>query len=127
LWLTHNTLKERSGKDIDVQQGDSEIRLSSADRELTQVPVLFWGERGANFVVFKTGERRYRSQFFYRLHQQYSTGVDEFDDLSECLVTTLQVQADHATEPSGAGSTMLRGRAGEAGQRADGSDTRITS
>jgi len=94
IWLVQSALKERYGKDVDVQLADGEIRLSSADRELTEVPVLFWHERGANFVIFKTGPQRYRSQFYYRLHEQFSTGVDEFDDLSECAVTTLQVQAD---------------------------------
>jgi hypothetical protein len=26
----------------------------------------------------------------------YGTGVEEYDDLSECMVTLLQVQADYA-------------------------------
>jgi hypothetical protein len=46
-------------------------------------------------VVVKTGDRRYRCQFFYRIHQMYGTGIEEYDDLTECVVTLLQVQADH--------------------------------
>jgi hypothetical protein len=47
-------------------------------------------------IISKTGEDRYRSQFFYRLHQMFSTGIEEYDDITECVVTLLQVQADQA-------------------------------
>jgi hypothetical protein len=46
-------------------------------------------------VVVKTGDSHYRCQFFYRIHQMYGTGVEEYDDLTECVVSLLQVQADH--------------------------------
>jgi hypothetical protein len=32
----------------------------------------------------------------------YGTGVEEYDDLSECVVTLLQVQADHAASTDSA-------------------------
>jgi hypothetical protein len=31
----------------------------------------------------------------------FGTGIEEYDDLSECLVTLLQVQADHAVRLAG--------------------------
>ncbi len=94
LWLIRNTLHERYGHEIEPELGDSEIRLSSADRELSEVPIVFWSEQGANFVIIKTGDRRYRSQFYYRVHEQFGTGIQEYDDLTECIVATLQVQID---------------------------------
>jgi len=45
--------------------------------------------------------RRYRCQFFYRGYQQYGTGVHEYDDLSECMVSLLQAQADHEARERG--------------------------
>jgi len=51
--------------------------------------------------VFKTGDHNYRSQFYYRVHQMFGTGIEEYDDLSECVVTLLQVQADHTAERAG--------------------------
>jgi hypothetical protein len=54
-------------------------------------------------VVVKTGDRNYRCQFFYRIHQMYGTGVEEYDDLTECMVTLLQVQADHHAHEHAAG------------------------
>ena len=95
LWTIQSTLRERYGEDREVQLADSEIRLHSADRELTTCPAAFWEDGDCHFVVIKTGDRRYRSMFYYRLYQQFGTGIDEFDDLAECLVATLQAQADH--------------------------------
>ncbi|KOR31278.1 hypothetical protein TI04_01645 [Achromatium sp. WMS2] len=101
LWLLESTLKERYGKKIDIEPGEAEIRLNPADRELTMCPVLYWRVDNCNFVVFKTGDNLYRCQFFYRLFQQYSTGRYEYDNLTECLVDLLQVQADYEAQERG--------------------------
>jgi hypothetical protein len=34
----------------------------------------------------------------------YGTGTEEYDDLSECMVTLLQVQADHVASERDAGA-----------------------
>lgn len=101
-WILGTTLKERYGDEPEVQLADAEVRLSPSDRELASCPVFHWCDKdGCSFVVFKTGDRRYRCQFFYRGYQQYGTGVPEYDDLSECVVSLLQVQADHAANERG--------------------------
>jgi len=100
-WIVRSTLRERYGREIEVQLADSEIRLRPSDRELTQVPVFYWEADGCNFVIFKTGDRRYRCLFYYRLYQQNGTGIPEYDDLTECVVSLLQVQADHAAKERG--------------------------
>lgn len=86
-WIIKTTLKERYGEDVPFQYADAEIRLAPADKELSNCPVVYWEKEGCNFVIFKTGDRRYRCQFFYRGYQQYGTGVHEYDDLSECMVS----------------------------------------
>jgi len=101
-WIVSTTLKERYGEHKpELQFADAEIRLSPADRELTTCPVFFWEADDCHFVIFKTGERRYRCQFFYRGYQQYGTGVHEYDDLTECAVQLLQTQADYSAKESG--------------------------
>lgn len=102
MWVTRTTLKERYGRDMENQIGDADIRLHPSDRELTACPLIFWeSEDGCHFVVFKSGERNYRSQFYYQPYKQMGTGTTEYDDLTECLVATLQAQADHAAELRG--------------------------
>jgi len=100
-WIINTTLRERYGKDKEVQYADADIRLNPSDRELSTCPVFYWQDKDCNFVIFKTGERNYRSQFFYRSYQQFNTGVREYDDLSECAVTILQVQADQSAQEEG--------------------------
>jgi hypothetical protein len=101
-WILRTTLKERYGYEPEIQLADAEIRLSPSDRELASCPVVYWrDEEGCNFVLFKTGDRSYRCQFFYRGYQQYGTGVQEYDDLSECIVSLLQVQADYVARERG--------------------------
>lgn len=95
MWTVKTTLHERYDRDVPIEHAESEIRLQSSDRELTTCPVLFWqDDKNCNFVIMKTGDKKYRCQFFFRVHQQYSTGVPEYDDLTECTVSLLQTQAD---------------------------------
>jgi hypothetical protein len=97
LWIIHTTLEERYGKKTDVQLADSELRLSPHTDQLTLCPTLHWQDQGVHLVIFKTGEDRYRCMFYYNVREQYGTGIDEFDNLAECVTTLLQVQADHAS------------------------------
>jgi hypothetical protein len=97
LWIIHTTLEERYGKKTDVQLADSELRLSSHTVQLTLCPTLHWQDQGAHLVIFKTGEDRYQCMFYYNVREQYGTGIDEFDNLAECVTTLLQVQADYAS------------------------------
>jgi hypothetical protein len=95
LAVIHETLAERYGRKMTVQLADSELRLSPTDRELTTCPTVFWQEGRVSFVVFKVAPERYRCQFFYSINQQYGTGIDEYDTIGDCVVSLLQVQADH--------------------------------
>lgn len=93
--VVQTTVNERYGKPVEVLAADAEIRLFSDDRELTEVPVLYWQGRDCQFVIFKVGENHYRNQFFYSVKQQFGTGREEYDDIGDCVLTLLRVQADH--------------------------------
>jgi hypothetical protein len=97
-WVVRTALCERYGRPVEIQLADVEVRLRPLDRELTVCPAIVWqSEDGCNFVIVKCGERIYRCQFFYQPRQQMGTGIAEYDNLAECAVTLLQVQADDAT------------------------------
>jgi hypothetical protein len=98
MWILETTLKERYRKKIPFEVAEAEIRLSLADRELTICPTLYWEVDSCNFVIFKVGENRYQSQFFYRVHQQFGTDIKHYEDLTECIVTLLQTQADYLAQ-----------------------------
>ncbi|MES9856095.1 MAG: hypothetical protein ABW166_05765 [Sedimenticola sp.] len=100
-WIIETTLIERYGEEVEPQIADAEIRLQASDRELSFCPVWVWQRDGCTFVIFKTGERRYRCQFFYKPYRQFNTGIAEYKDLTECAVSLLQVQADYAAKEEG--------------------------
>jgi len=99
LSTVRETVRERFRSDVEIHPIEGEVRIDPSDHELTLCPGLYWrGEERVQFVLFKTGASRYRCQFFYRVHQQFGTGREEYDDIGDCVVTLLQVQADHAAK-----------------------------
>ena len=96
--LVSQTLVERFGLPIPVQTIQAEIQLDLLQEELTQCPSLCWQEGVCNFVIFKTGDSRFRSQFYYTDAEQFGTSQLEYDNLGDCLIDVLQVQDKHETE-----------------------------
>jgi len=94
LWMINSTLRERYGEPPEVQLAQTELRLDLSRTELSPCPAAYWEVDGCHFIIAKSADKRYRCQFFYREHQMYGTGREEYDDLTECVVTLLQVQAD---------------------------------
>lgn len=93
--IVQDSINERYGREIELQLADAEIRPDPSARELIEVPALFRAGRDANFIIVEFDKNKYRSQFFYRDCQHYGTGRQTFDDIGNCAITTLQVQADH--------------------------------
>jgi len=98
LWIVKGTLQERYGHDVEIELAEIELRLNPSSTEMVPCPALYWNYDDCNFVICKVADERYRAQFFFRVHQQYGTGTEEFDNLADCTVTLLQVQADHERE-----------------------------
>ncbi len=94
-WVIESALKERYGRIVPIELADSELKLDPGAPVITVCPTVFWSERGCNFLIFKTGEDRYRSQFFYTDEEHYGTGRAEYDELAECVGLLLKLQADH--------------------------------
>jgi hypothetical protein len=101
MWVVKSTLQERYDFDVELQIADSEMRLRPSDRTLTECPIFYWEVGDCHFVIFKTGDSKYRCLFYYRLYQQTGTGVPEYDNLAECITSLLQVQADHEAKERG--------------------------
>lgn len=96
--LVSQTLVERFGRPIPVETTRSEIQLNLLDDTLTEVPALTWTVDLCHFVVFKTGDSRFRCQFYYTDNEQFGTATNEYDNLGDCVVDLLQVQSQHEAE-----------------------------
>ena len=93
LWVVRSTLKERYGRDIELQFADTEVQTGAAGMEWC--PALFWSAKGANFAIIKTGTKRYRPIFYYHPETQLGTGTDAYDEIGDAVIDVLQVEADH--------------------------------
>lgn len=93
--LVSQAILERFGTVVPLQVAEAELQLNLLkEDDLTMCPSLTWRENGANFVIFKTGDERFRCQFYYIETQQFGTGKDEYDNLGDCVITLLQVQVE---------------------------------
>ena len=68
----------RFGHAPGLEPADSELRLDPGTPVLTSCPTLYWSVQDCHFLLFKTGERRYRCQFFYTENEHYGAGATEF-------------------------------------------------
>jgi hypothetical protein len=98
LDVIRQTLRERYGHEVDMQLVESEIRLHKTDRELTLCPGVYWTEKDCHFIVLKTGQQNYRCRFFYRVSEEYATGIDEYNDILDCIISLLRAEADHESK-----------------------------
>ena len=96
--VVNDTLQERYGKPVEVQAVDVELRLTPNDSQVTECPALYWESGDCHFILAKTDDSSFYSQFFYSGREQFGTGRQHYNDILDCLVTTLRVQADHELE-----------------------------
>jgi len=96
--LVQATLKERFGAavvdKVEIKEVETEIRLSQADRELTECPALFWIVGDCAFVLSRTGPAEYRAMFYYSVKDRFGTGKETYDNLGDCLISLLKVQEE---------------------------------
>ncbi len=107
LDIIRDLLQLRYKKSVELHLADSELRLDPSSNDLCECPTVFWRERDCSFVIFKTGVREYRCQFFYEPSEQFGTGHTKYDDIQQCVSALLQVQSDSERERQGviSGST----------------------
>jgi len=94
LKIVRDALARRYREPVEPQLADVEFQLDQDGDQWSTCPAVFWQARQAKLIIFKTGEQRFACQFFYDEDTIYGTGVDEYDDLPNCVSMLLQVQAD---------------------------------
>ena len=85
-------------RDVELQLAECDLDVGGEDDGSATCATVVWYAGGANFAVYKTGPQRYRSRFFYTPHEQFPTGISEFNDLDQCVLALLQAQSDHERE-----------------------------
>ena len=91
------TLAKRwKSNEIDIQLVDVDVSLSDSALDSIKCPAFYWELDEYRFLLMKTGENKYRPQFFYQDSEEVAAETLEFDDVAECTMALLQLQANHA-------------------------------
>ena len=88
-------LQERYRESIPFEQADIDLALTEDVSQVKEYPAVYWEKNGCHFIIAKTDESQYYSQYFYDPQEPYGTGKQFYTDLLDCVLTTLRTQADH--------------------------------
>ena len=95
-------LAEEFDRDVEIELTHSDVL--AGDGVAAQCPTIGWYAGGANYVLSKTGSRRYRSRFYFTPHEQYGTEQAAYAALDECLAAVLDARKRHRPSKPGAES-----------------------
>lgn len=101
LSVIYAALKERYGKEVETHLADAEIQLDPDSEDHTEVPVVFWREREASFILCKITNKRFTGSFFYNPRDPFRTVQKEFNEAGDCILALLRGQADYEAQRAG--------------------------
>jgi hypothetical protein len=93
--LVRALLQQRYATPVALEPIEADIGAEAEGMAPSSYPGLYWSGRDAHFVVIKTAPDRYRGQFFYASDEMFGPGQRDFDELDDCVLTLLRLQADH--------------------------------
>jgi len=93
--LISDVLAERYRQTVETQLADIELRVDESEHELKPCPAIYWESKSCHFIIAKVEKNKFFCQFFYSDDEQFGTEKPFYDDLKACVISLLQVQADH--------------------------------
>lgn len=87
-----NTIKKHV--DNRWREKDHGIHLGDIDVGGKEYPAAVWEDRHYTFIIIKMNTLNYKSLFYFLRDKRFDTGVDEYNDLDECVDKLLKTQAD---------------------------------
>ena len=97
LNVINDVLQKRYGSPVETELAD----IQSGEADATAVPAVYWEHDGCHFIIAKSEENKFVSQFFYDDDEQFGTEKPFYEDIYECVMTLLQVHADHELKKAG--------------------------
>lgn len=93
--LVAQTLSERYADEVALEAVEVELQIDPASPVHTACPALYWQYETIEFIVCKLAAGRFACSFFNEDGEQFGTGRRDYDNLGDCVVSLLQVQAQH--------------------------------
>ena len=100
LALAAELLELRFGRPMAFELAEAQLPADPPPAPPVACPALFWEVRGAQFVVCKIGDARYRGQAFDASGQPIGAiEDDEHVDLGDCIDALLRRRRECTREP----------------------------
>lgn len=97
ILVIRQKLRQRYDDDIELQLSVSEMVASdeNASDSDSHAAVASWFADNTNFAIYKLGLFRFRAQYYYTPHEQYDTGIAEYDAIEPCVERLIECQSAH--------------------------------
>lgn len=76
------------------REKDHGVHLGDIEVDGKECPAAIWEHRHYTFIVIKIGVLSYKSLFYFLRDKRFDAGVDEYNDLDQCVDGILKAQAD---------------------------------
>ncbi len=70
------------------------VHLGDIEIDGKEQPAAVWEHKHYTFVVIKIGAFTYKSLFYFLRDKRFDAGVNEYNDLDECVDAIMKAQAD---------------------------------
>lgn len=82
------------------REKDHGIHLGDIAIDDVEHPAAIWEHKHYTFIVIKLEAFKYRALFYFLRDKRFDAGVDEYDDLDECVDSIMKAQADFSLSKS---------------------------
>lgn len=83
-------------KHVDSRWKAKDHGIHMADIEVSgeEKPAAVWEDTYYTFVIIKMTAFTYKNMFYFMRDKRFDTGVDQYNDLDECVDSLMKAQAD---------------------------------
>ncbi len=82
------------------REKDHGVHLGDIEVDGKEQPAAVWEHKHYTFIVIKIGAFKYRALFYFLRDKRFDAGVDEYNDLDECVDSIMKAQADFSLSKS---------------------------
>ena len=82
------------------REKDHGVHLCDIEGDWKEQPGAVWEHKHYTFIVIKLGAFNYRSLFYFLRDKRFDAGVDQYNDLDECVDSIMKAQADFSLAKS---------------------------
>lgn len=82
------------------REKDHGVHLGDIEVDGVEKPAAVWEHKHYTFIILKIGPFTYKNLFYFLRDKRFDSGVDEYNDLDDCVDALMKCQADFSLSKS---------------------------